>query len=86
MNHTVAQTRASIVTMVYNNLIGEKSYELSNHLGNVLEVTSDRKLLNINRSIPVLATQYSNNESAAAFSKTIQLLRQTCIGNSQPMR
>ena len=80
MNHSVAQTRASIVTMVYNNLVGDKRYELSNHLGNVLEVISDRKLLNIDRGVPVLAPQYNNNESTAPFNKTTQLYKLSVQG------
>ncbi|MBN8641156.1 MAG: thrombospondin type 3 repeat-containing protein [Flavobacteriales bacterium] len=32
----------------YYRLVGDKSYELSNHLGNVLNVISDRKLINTN--------------------------------------
>ena len=31
----------------YTNTVGDKRYELSNHLGNVLSVISDRKLVNI---------------------------------------
>ncbi|WP_203258194.1 RHS repeat-associated core domain-containing protein [Hyunsoonleella ulvae] len=35
----------TLVAHTYNNTIGDKRYELSNHLGNVLSVISDRKLL-----------------------------------------
>ncbi|TRW27549.1 hypothetical protein FMM05_02605 [Flavobacterium zepuense] len=47
-NTIVAETSRPISKVNYTNTIGDKRYELSNHLGNVLNVITDRKLVDNN--------------------------------------
>ncbi len=44
----LAITEAAVIQKTFNNTVGDKRYELSNHLGNVLSVVSDRKLASAN--------------------------------------
>jgi hypothetical protein len=46
INKVIASSDAGNITMTgdINRFVGDKRYELSNHLGNVLEVITDRKL------------------------------------------
>ena len=43
-NYTANTTFTSLLNSNYNRIFGEKNYQLSNHLGNVLSVVSDKKL------------------------------------------
>jgi RHS repeat-associated protein len=53
----------AIVTSPVENgrVVGDKNYELSNHLGNVLSVITDRKLGNINSSKLIFSNDFSND-------------------------
>jgi len=53
---------------------GDKRYELSNHLGNVLSVITDQKLLNIDRGIPVLDARFDQSNDISPFHPTSKLV------------
>jgi RHS repeat-associated protein len=58
-------------TANYENAVGDKNYELSNHLGNVLEVITDRKIINVeNRGIPLLSVHFDNGMGILPFAVT----------------
>ncbi|WP_156133330.1 RHS repeat-associated core domain-containing protein [Lacinutrix sp. Hel_I_90] len=58
----------------YANLIGDKRYELSNHLGNVLSVVTDRKLFNRSGALstPVYTTTFTSSQTPWAASENTQ--------------
>ena len=64
-------TYATVTTpfAVYR-LVGDKQYELSNHLGNVLSVVTDRKLYNLNLG----TIAYLNSFETAVTADLVQLV------------
>ncbi len=68
-------------TRIYYNQIGDKQYELSNHLGNVLEVVTDQKLLNVERGIPALTANFNNGYETYPFMPTQHLNKLTVENN-----
>jgi len=76
MNYTAVSNPATYYARTYKNEVGYKQYELTNHLGNVLSVVSDKKLVNIDRGIVVLQSQFSqaqNSQDIAPFVPTAHL-------------
>ncbi|NJM79504.1 MAG: hypothetical protein HC854_07690 [Flavobacterium sp.] len=68
---------APIIVKNYVSSIGDKRYELANHLGNVLAVVSDRKIYNSETSTLVAYTDFENSKgtwekSASAEVVTIE--------------
>jgi len=63
----------SEATRTYENNTGDKRYELANHLGNVLSVITDQKLLNIDRGIPVLDARFDQTGNISPFQPTPQV-------------
>ena len=68
---------SDVASTTYTNLIGDKRYELSNHLGNVLSVITDRKIVADSQSetvVPIQTSIYTTNfeTSTAPWQKTTQ--------------
>jgi len=68
-------------TDVYANTIGDKQYELSNHLGNVLSVITDQKLLNIQRGTPVFEARFDEDDEIMPFSPTPDITKVANTGH-----
>jgi len=49
---------ANLTPNTYNNTVGDKRYELSNHLGNVMSVITDRKLVGTGTTNTEIINQY----------------------------
>lgn len=72
LDNTNAGTPPSgpMVTNYFNNLVGDKRYELSNHLGNVLEVVTDRKVYNTEASTLIHFNDFTNDVSPWVSTST----------------